>query len=69
MVGTAVYQVGRKSPSQSKNCGALKPGVQQTLPPAASEASTARDQAVDMEQRHHVAGSGPRASVPALAAM
>ena len=41
MVGTAVYQVGRASPSQWKKRSALKPGVQNTLPPAASEDSTA----------------------------
>ena len=41
MVGTAVYQVGRASPSHWKKRSALKPGVQTTLPPAASEDSTA----------------------------
>ena len=41
MVGTAVYQVGRASPSQWKKRSALKPGVQKTLPPAASDDSTA----------------------------
>ena len=35
MVGTAVYQVGFTSASQAKNCNASKPGVQQTLAPAA----------------------------------
>ena len=41
MVGTAVYQVGRKPSSQPKKRGAKKPGVQTTLPPAASDASSA----------------------------
>ena len=41
MVGTAVYQVGFASPSQAKKRSALKPGVQKTLPPAASDESTA----------------------------
>ncbi len=41
MVGTAVYQVGRNSSSQSKNDPPAKPGVQATLPPAAKEASSA----------------------------
>ena len=41
MVGTAVYQVGRASLSHWKKRSALKPGVQKTLPPAASEDSTA----------------------------
>ena len=41
MVGTAVYQVGCASSSQWKKRSALKPGVQQIEPPAASEDSTA----------------------------
>src|SRR5918995_4111738 len=41
MVGTAVYQVGRASESHWKKRSALKPGVQNTLPPAASDDSTA----------------------------
>ena len=41
MVGTAVYQVGRSSSSQPKKRSALKPGVQTTEPPAASDASAA----------------------------
>ena len=41
MVGTAVYQVGCNSSSQPKNFSALNPGVQNTLPPAAIEESTA----------------------------
>ena len=41
MVGTAVYQVGVTSVSQAKNFSALKPGVQKTLAPAASEPATA----------------------------
>src|SRR5690606_35910735 len=41
MVGTAVYQVGLASSSQWKKRSALKPGLQNTLPPAASEESTA----------------------------
>src|SRR6185437_4359810 len=41
MVGTAVYQVGFTSSSQAKNLSALKPGVQWTLAPAASEDSVA----------------------------
>ena len=41
MVGTAVYQVGCASLSQAKKRSALKPGVQNTLPPAASDDSTA----------------------------
>jgi hypothetical protein len=41
MVGTAVYQVGRKSRSQVKNRNPLSPGVQTTDPPAATDASTA----------------------------
>src|SRR5256885_6674121 len=41
MVGTAVYQVAPASLSQAKKRSALKPGVQTTLPPAASEARTA----------------------------
>ena len=40
MVGTALYQVGLASSSQAKKLKALKPGVQNTLPPAATEAST-----------------------------
>ena len=40
MVGTAVYQVGWKSLSQSKKRGAWNPGGQTTLPPAARLAST-----------------------------
>lgn len=40
MVGTAVYRVGRKASSHSKNLGPRKPGPQTTLAPAASEAST-----------------------------
>ena len=40
MVGTAVYQVGLASSIQPKNLSALKPGVQNTLPPAQSEDST-----------------------------
>ena len=38
MVGTAVYQVGRASLIHPKNFRALKPGVQQTCPPAESGA-------------------------------
>jgi hypothetical protein len=41
MVGTAVYQVGLNSASQSKKLGAMNPGVQITLPPACSDASSA----------------------------
>ncbi len=41
MVGTALYQVGRASVSHWKKRNALKPGVQKTLPPAASDDSTA----------------------------
>ncbi len=41
MVGTAVYQVGRASPSQWKKRSALNPGVANTLPPAASDDITA----------------------------
>ena len=40
MVGTAVYQVGLHSSIQPKNFSALKPGVQNTRPPAESGAST-----------------------------
>src|SRR3989344_2826330 len=40
MVGTAVYQVGLASSIQAKNLSALKPGVQNTLPPAQSVDST-----------------------------
>ncbi|HWR88162.1 MAG TPA: AMP-binding protein, partial [Acidiferrobacterales bacterium] len=40
MVGTAVYQFGLASSIQAKNLSALKPGVQNTLPPAASVDST-----------------------------
>ena len=54
MVGTAVHQLGRTSPSQPKNLNALKPGVQQTAAPAASEDEHRGDQPVDMEQRHDV---------------
>ena len=39
MVGTAVYQVGFASSIQPKNFSALKPGVQNTRPPADSGAS------------------------------
>src|SRR5579862_5356528 len=39
MAGTAVYQVGRNSASQPKNCVTSKPDVQTTLDPAASPAS------------------------------
>jgi hypothetical protein len=41
MVGTAVYQVGASSSSHWKKRRALKPGVQTTLAPAESVASTA----------------------------
>ncbi len=41
MVGTAVYQVGLASSSQAKKRRALKPGVQETEAPAASEDKTA----------------------------
>ena len=41
MVGTAVYQVGCTSSNQAKKRNALKPGVQNTAPPAASEDSIA----------------------------
>src|SRR5262245_22806964 len=41
IVGTAVYQVGRDSPSHWAKRSALKPGVQNTLPPAASDDRTA----------------------------
>src|SRR5690242_1085015 len=41
MVGTAVYQLGLASESHWKKRSALKPGVQKTLAPAASEDSTA----------------------------
>src|SRR5919206_3079114 len=41
IVGTAVYQVGWASSSQAKKRRALKPGVQNTEPPAASEESVA----------------------------
>ncbi len=41
MVGTAVYQVGRASCIHPKNFSALKPGVQNTEPPAAKGAKTA----------------------------
>src|SRR5260221_8387122 len=34
IVGTAVYQLGSTSCSQPKNFSALKPGVQDTQPPA-----------------------------------
>ena len=40
MVGTAVYQVGLASSIQAKKRSALKPGVQNTRPPADSGAST-----------------------------
>ena len=40
IVGTAVYQVGLASSIQAKNLSALKPGVQNTLPPAQSVDST-----------------------------
>ena len=40
MVGTAVIQVGAVPSSQAKKRSALKPGVQITVPPASSEAST-----------------------------
>src|SRR5208282_6235158 len=39
MAGTAEYQVGSNSRHQSKKCGALNPGVQTTLAPAASDAN------------------------------
>ncbi len=42
IVGTAVYQVGRASQSHWKKRSALKPGVQNTLPPAANDDSTAQ---------------------------
>ena len=38
MVGTPVYQVGRSLSIQPKNFSALKPGVQDTCPPAESGA-------------------------------
>src|SRR4051812_12110573 len=41
MVGTAVNQLGRAESNQEKNLKALKPGVQNTDPPAASDDSTA----------------------------
>src|SRR6185312_4782284 len=41
MVGTAVYQVGFTSSSQAKKRSALKPGVQLTDAPEASDDSTA----------------------------
>src|SRR5918998_555816 len=41
IVGTAVYQVGENSRVHAKKRGAKKPGVQTTLAPAASEASSA----------------------------
>ena len=41
IVGTAVYQVGRARRSSRGTSGALNPGVQTTLPPATSEASSA----------------------------
>src|SRR3954454_5293466 len=41
IVGTAVYQVGWASSSQAKKRRALKPGVQKTEAPAASDESVA----------------------------
>src|ERR671925_608098 len=41
MVGTAVYQEGFASSSHAKNLSALKPGVQTTAAPAASDDDTA----------------------------
>ena len=40
--------------ASAKKRSALKPGVQTTLPPAASEDEHRRDQPVDVEQRHDV---------------
>ena len=54
MVGTAVYQVGFASSSHWKKCSALKPGVQKTDAPAASDDEHRRDQPVDVEERHDV---------------
>src|SRR5215213_6706339 len=41
IAGTAVYQLGESSRIQSKKRGAKKPGVQTTLAPVASDASSA----------------------------
>ena len=56
-------------PSSAKNLSALKPGVQQTRPPAESGASTAGDQAVDVEQRHDVEAAIVGVEAPACRAM
>ena len=68
MVGTAVTQLGRAASSQPKKRNALKPGVQQTEPPAASEASTAAISPwmwnSGMMLRH--ASSGVSASTPPM---
>ena len=78
MVGTAVYQVGLASPSHAKKRSALKPGVQNTLPPAASDASTAairpwmwksgmmlrqRSSGVERERRADMGGRGGEVGV------
>ena len=64
IVGTAVYQVGRTSLNQAKKRNALKPGEQETAPPAARLLRVAGDQAVDMEQRHDVEADIVRRSAP-----
>ena len=44
----------RIPPASRRTTARRNPGVHTTLPPAASEESTAADQAVNVEQRHHV---------------
>src|SRR5689334_20300450 len=50
MVGTAEYQVGRKSLGRSKNLSTSQPGVHTTLAPAANAAS----RTMPMKQWHHI---------------
>jgi hypothetical protein len=59
MVGTAVYQVGLHSFIQAKNLSALKPGVHKYLAARGKRRQHPGNQAMDVEQRHHMQLYGP----------